>query len=218
MWPVHPAPDCWRPLLNIQGTIFGCSDTCPDASFLIISSRQQRQSTNLRLFLSHWQVPGVLQELGHVGHDGLLVGVSHVHICIDITILHDATALSQSESRTRCAAAAAAGGVGKKAEKLVCLWKHAALRESADELTGRAQRIKLGFFIKGWKQTRQRVSQLTARWSCRVPWGRLGSVMRADIRSAAHRLQRLRTDWHAALPDRRKLWDRVAANWFEDTG
>lgn len=91
-------------------------------------------------------------------------------------------------------------------------------RESADELTGRAQRIKLGFFIKGWKQTRQRVSQLTVRWSCRVPWGRLGSVLRADIRSAAHRLQRLRAEWHAALPDRRELWDRVAANWFEDTG
>lgn len=152
------------PQSNLQRKTFVYSVRAGFPSRHLVSSHVH-SSTNLRLLLGHRQVPGVLQELGHVGHDGLLVGVPHVHICIHITIVHDATVAtppSPSESRTRCLRCCCGGRGGRwslyiylkqKAEKLVRGCKHAALRESADELTGRAPEKQARVFIKGCKQT-----------------------------------------------------------------
>lgn len=49
------------------------------------------EATDLDVLLGHRRVFGVLQELSHVGHDGLLVRVPNVHICTHITILHEAS-------------------------------------------------------------------------------------------------------------------------------
>lgn len=53
-------------------------------------------ATDLDVLLGRRQVFGVLQELSHVGHDGLLVWIPDVHICIHITILHDASQKNDS--------------------------------------------------------------------------------------------------------------------------
>ena len=41
----------------------------------------QLLTTDLHVVLGCWHVSGVLEELGHVGHDGLLIRVPDINIC-----------------------------------------------------------------------------------------------------------------------------------------
>lgn len=170
--------------------------------------------TDLHFFLWHWEVSGVLQELSHIGHDGLLIRVSNVHICIHITILHDkpdtTTPLSMVYTNT-WASFWNRWSLKVESEEWRCnfsAFKTPIWYKPANKLTSRAERNKWGFI---WDWSKQAVRESS---DCSSPHMSSGAWVWLTHSSQLHCAQ-FHKDLHKTTSNR--VFERVVCTRPEST-